>query len=275
MMLSKLAKRIDGWFIRRAGVPYLLLTRDWMINQRMDYLVRWIQQRAENVRVLDVGCGAALALVHMQERCAGKIAKYVGVDSYTDRLAVRYAFIDIPHEFVTLDLDSNWELGSFDVVFCSEVIEHILDDERLFSRLCSHLDTGGLLLMTMPRKSFIRRWARTFPGLDAVSARQDGGHVRVGYDPEELATLALKHGFKRIEQRGLGQMTARQVGRRRALMRNGEYVNTSRFNIGWLLGSRESTDINNAQCWTLAMAFERELDCSASESMPAAAQGGR
>jgi SAM-dependent methyltransferase len=73
----------------------------------------------------------------------------------------------------------------FDLVLCTEVLEHIEEDDQALDELTRVLTPGGWLLITVP----------TPP---AVS---DPSHVREGYDPHELAGMLADRGFKIVESR--------------------------------------------------------------------------
>jgi 2-polyprenyl-3-methyl-5-hydroxy-6-metoxy-1,4-benzoquinol methylase len=245
--------------LRRVGVPYALISRDWMINERMQYLTDWAVNLPGKLRVLDAGCGSGLAFAYLAGRCSAKISYYAGIDIDTSRLRWRYRGSSIPHDFVDADLDSSWRLGGFDLVFASEVIEHLIDDRRLFANLFEHLTEKGVLVITTPNKTFVQRIAQVLPGFDAVSSTQDGGHVRVGYDPEELLYLARAYPLRLISQSYIGRINFRELKRRNALRDQSDFVNTARFNPSWLI--RRALRIENVaaqdQCWSLAVAFQR------------------
>ena len=107
-----------------------------------------------------------------------------------ERLQARYEGIGIANEFHQVHLDDDWSYGEFDVVWCAEVIEHLLDDRKLLRKLRSQLHPRGILIITTPSKAFIEGMARLVPGCEAISTVQDGGHVRTGYDLEMLRALA-------------------------------------------------------------------------------------
>jgi 2-polyprenyl-3-methyl-5-hydroxy-6-metoxy-1,4-benzoquinol methylase len=260
-MLANIARRIDSFFIQHLGLPYSLATRDWMIHERMQYLTAWVGRVAGEVRVLDAGCGSGLSLLYLHKYHPNRVREYVGIDLRTERLRERYGFVGVPHRFLDVDLDSNWRLGLFDVIFCSEVIEHVIEDQRLFSRLCTHLNKQGVLVLTTPNKAFVSRFARVLPGFDAISAVQDGGHVRIGYEPAELEWFGRSNGMASVGCCGLGCMSIRQLRKRHAMMKEGQYVNTQLFNLLRLLrptgpGAPQCND----NCWTLAMVFAKKLE---------------
>jgi ubiquinone/menaquinone biosynthesis C-methylase UbiE len=70
--------------------------------------------------------------------------------------------------------------SSFDLVLCSEVLEHIADDEAALDELCRVLAPGGWLLISVP----------------TPPAVYDHNHVREGYTVADLTS--------RLRDRGLG-----------------------------------------------------------------------
>lgn len=256
-MPNKLLRAIDALLIRHLGIRYALLTRDWMIHERMRFLVHCVDREPGPVRVLDAGCGSGLALLYLYWYQRSKISSYVGLDLDTGKLRTRYDFVGIPHTFEDIDLDSSWQFGHFDLVFCSEVLEHLKEDSRLFSRLTSHLSEKGTLLVTAPHKEFIRRNAAAFPGFDAVRPTQDGGHVRMGYVPSELAEMARANGLTAIANVWLGEISQKELSGREAKRKHGDYPNMTRYNLNWIRRMNSSDYRDPERCWTLAMAFRR------------------
>ena len=268
-ILASSARSIDSLMTRLMGVPYTLLTRDWLIHERVQYLADWAGRLPNGgLRIMDAGCGAGLSFFYLQRRYASKVAYYAGIDLDTRRLRERYHRATIPHDFIDADLDSRWRLGKFDLIFASEVIEHIIEDRRLFARLCQHLTDGGVLVVTAPNKSFVRATARVLPGFDAVSATQEGGHVRIGYDPDELNAFARENSLTTISKSYLGRISMRELRKRDALRDHADFANTARFNLPWLLRRalrKEPDDAREHQYWSLAMAFRKSAQVSIRE----------
>jgi SAM-dependent methyltransferase len=256
-MANRLARAIDSLLIRQLGLRYALLTRDWMIHERMRFLVDWIDHEPGPVRVLDAGCGSGLALLYLYWYQRNKISFYLGLDLDTRKLRTRCDFIEIPHTFENIDLDSSWQFGLFDLVFCSEVLEHLNADSRLFSRLCRHLSENGTLLVTTPHKEFVRRNAAEFPGFDAVRPTQDGGHVRMGYVPSELEQMANANGLSAVGKVWLGEIGHKELSGREAKRKQGDHPNMARYNLSWIRRMNSSAHREPDSSWTLAMAFRR------------------
>lgn len=256
-MANRLSRAVDSLLIRRLGLRYALLTRDWMIHERMRFLVDWIDHETGPIRVLDAGCGSGLGLLYLYWYQRNKISSYLGLDLDTGKLRTRYEFVSIPHVFEDIDLDSSWQFGLFDLVFCSEVLEHLSADSRLFSRLCGHLSESGTLVVTTPHKEFVRRNAAEFPGFDAVRPTQDGGHVRMGYVPSELEEMAAANGLAAVGKSWLGEISRKELSGREAKRKQGDYPNMVRYNLRWIRRMNGSERRAPDRCWTLAMAFRR------------------
>ncbi len=120
-------------------------------------------------RVLDLGCGAGRFLAALGE--AG--AEPVGVE--IAQAAVDRARTNVPGADVRLLLDDAVipaGHGEFDLVWCSEVLEHIPDVSEALHEVRRVLKPGGRLLLTVPRNgpTALLRFDATFDPL--------GQHVR-------------------------------------------------------------------------------------------------
>jgi 2-polyprenyl-3-methyl-5-hydroxy-6-metoxy-1,4-benzoquinol methylase len=82
------------------------------------------------------------------------------------------------------------ELGLFDQVVCFEVIEHILDDNKLLRDLAEVTAPGGRLLLTTPNRYHV-----PFFG-ERISEVEDGHHLREGYTHDEMKQLLSEAGFR-------------------------------------------------------------------------------
>jgi SAM-dependent methyltransferase len=99
--------------------------------------------------------------------------------------------------FIEMDLrelnEVSGQLPKFDQIICTECIEHIIDDARLVRDLASMLVPGGRLLLTTPTSGHkpLRH--------EALSATEDGGHVRWGYTAQRLQELCQEANLQVIE----------------------------------------------------------------------------
>jgi len=104
-------------------------------------------------RVLDLGCGEGdFAAAAAQ---AGP-AEVLGVDVAAEAVRrARARHPDLRFERVEDALPA--QDASFDLVWCSEVLEHVLDTATLLSEARRVLRTGGLLLVTTPGHALAHR----------------------------------------------------------------------------------------------------------------------
>lgn len=105
-------------------------------------------------RALDVGCGPGDLLEELAERLPG--ARISGADVSEQSIALARKK-DPGAELFLADLTApDFEarqadrLGLFDLVVCSEVLEHIEDDALAARRLAEWLAPGGQLIVTVP-----------------------------------------------------------------------------------------------------------------------------
>jgi len=207
---------LDNSLQRVLGLPYLFASRDFNIHCRCRYLLHKLGAiEGGKLSLLDVGCGAGITLRHLAASTSGQIDRYVGIDLQAERLHQRYRDVgDIDVAFHNIDLDDDWQVGQFDVVWCSEVIEHLMDDLGLMRKMMSAAKPGGLVFMTTPCLDFVRHMGRAFPPILKTSAVQDGGHVRHGYRAADIKRLAAEAGLVVESIDGVNPLTLAETRRR-------------------------------------------------------------
>jgi ubiquinone/menaquinone biosynthesis C-methylase UbiE len=155
-------------------------------RDRRERLLR--QHLREGDRVLDLGCGTgwAAALAH-----ARGAATSVGADVAEAALArARAAHAGPQFELVPFDGPLPFDDNAFDLVWASEVIEHVADTARWLSEVRRVLGPGGRLLLTTPDHGRLRLLVggieRYCPPL--------GDHLHL-YTGRSLRTLLDEFGF--------------------------------------------------------------------------------
>ena len=129
-------------------------------------LAAWLEHQAhqagESYRVLDVGCGPKPYYPFFAERAS----EYVGVD------VVPHAAADLVGRIEELPVED----GAFDLVLCTQVLEHCDDPVRAVSELRRVTAPGGRVLASThgvqvyhPSPQDYWRW--TYAGSSASSAR--------------------------------------------------------------------------------------------------------
>ena len=214
--MMALAAVVDRVAQHALGMPYLRLTRGYDIHDRCRYLIRLVGEIRDprRLEILDVGCGGGLVLRYLHRRAPDRVSRYHGIDLRAERLEPRYRGIKLPHAFTDVDLDSDWRVGCFDLVWCAEVLEHLLDDRALFAKIVRAARPGGTIVLTTPSLAFVRAMGRHVPSLLEVRPVQDGGHVRQGYAPEDFRRFAAEHALKLLRLDGITRTGVDRVRRR-------------------------------------------------------------
>ena len=152
-----------------------LLETAFGLRKRLDYATALIRGQAPR-SALDIGCGTGAQLTtRLAQMFPG--VQFVGVDD--DAVSIQWA--NDQHQPANVRFMVPAELPAdqrFDLVFASEVIEHVEDPGGFLLWLAGRLNPGGRIFVTLPN----------------------------GYGPYELITLAhqvlarlgLIHGLKRV-----------------------------------------------------------------------------
>jgi len=150
---------------------------------------------------LDVGCGAGL----LCEPLARLGAEVTGVDAAPENAAAaathaEAAGLDIRYmagEIGALDL------GTFDLVTCMEVIEHVADKPAFLAALTAKLADDGLLILSTPNRTAASRLLLV-GAAEAVGAVPRGTHHWDDFvTPEELTELLGAAGLTVTATRGI------------------------------------------------------------------------
>ena len=180
---------LDLW-VRR-----MLVFGDPMVLDRW----RWIAPRLPTSKslVLDAGSGNGSVATNV-----GRLGHSVVALNFSESELQRCQRRN-PYPNVTFELQDLRSLGErddlrerFDVVICTEVIEHVLDDRKLMRDLAKTLKAGGQLLLTSPNLDYRPLDGREEPPYEPI---EDGRHVRKGYDDRQLRGLAQTAGLDVID----------------------------------------------------------------------------
>ncbi len=152
--------------------------------------------------VLDAGCGNGM-LTYQAYR---KGYRAVGISIKADEIARNKRLFNnhlgIPEarlSFMEFNLYNLDKLGmQFDHVICSEVLEHIRDDERVCRSFFQVLKEGGVLHLCCPNADHPDNRNHV------LDPHEKGGHVRPGYTMQSYRELLEPIGFVLQEPIGLG-----------------------------------------------------------------------
>jgi SAM-dependent methyltransferase len=187
--------------IRLVGFPATLIHGDTLVLDRWLWLRRRLPRTAGgDCRLLDIGCGTGAFTIGSARR--GYCALGLSWDSRNQAVAEYRAALSGAHSarFEVLDvrhLDERLDLrASYDVVVCCEVVEHIINDQKLFQDIARCLNTNGILLLTTPNVDYR---AITPDDNGPFCKTETGWHVRRGYSESDLKHLCEGSGLYPVE----------------------------------------------------------------------------
>lgn len=108
--------------------------------------MKMIEQVGYGQRVLDVGCSAG----YMAKRMVARECTVVGMDLDVADLDVAKQWCTSVHVGNVEDMDLPFEEGSFDVILCGDLVEHLRNPTDALARLRPFLRSGGRLVLSTP-----------------------------------------------------------------------------------------------------------------------------
>ena len=141
---------------------------------------------------LDAGCGNGAFSFYACR--VGNEVLGINIDPQQLRRAEEYReFIGIDQTQCRLKLLNIYDLKSvgikFDQIICFETLEHLMDDAAVLASFRQVINEDGVLHICTPRRN-----RKTYFG-EAISDQEDGSHVRLGYEVEDLEKLLAAAGF--------------------------------------------------------------------------------
>lgn len=147
-------------------------------------------------RVLDIGCGA------------GSLGRKIKQDINCEVSGVTYSELEAAlastclEQVLVRDLNSYdaHDLGQFDCIICSHILEHLYQPQALLNQLHDSLTADGTLIVALPN---ILHWKQRLEFIIGRFRYTDGGlmdktHFRF-FDWETAHELLKQSGFKVIE----------------------------------------------------------------------------
>lgn len=151
--------------------------------------------------MLDLGCGDGI----FSEVALASGADLIGIDA--SNVALERARKRCPQgEFELASIDGDIPLGdsSVDVVWASEVLQHVLDLQKTLSEIRRVLSSGGQLLITVPDYSLLRRLKVAIWDFDDHFG-QRAGQLR-GFTQSSLSAVIAGFDFETLELKRVGGM---------------------------------------------------------------------
>src|SRR5215213_1572559 len=142
--------------------------------------------------ICDLGCGNG----HITGRLAALGYQVTGVDASASGINIArrtYPGVEFVEAMIDRDLKN---LGTFDLVISSDVIEHLYRPSDLLNAATALLKPRGQILLGTPYHGYFKNLVLAATGkMDAhFSALHDGGHIKF-FSVSTLSKLMTTHGF--------------------------------------------------------------------------------
>ena len=144
--------------------------------------------------ICDLGCGNG----HISGRLAALGYHVTGVDASPSGIQIaRRAYPEV--SFIEGMISRDRDLGEFDLVISSDVIEHMYCPSDLLEAAQSILKPGGQILVGTPYHGYLKNLVLAATGkMDShFSALHDGGHIKF-FSVKTLSSLMRRHGFQHL-----------------------------------------------------------------------------
>jgi SAM-dependent methyltransferase len=175
----------------------LLLLRAWHVRKALKEFKK--SSSPGNLNVLDAGSGFGQYCYRISRMLPR--AKILGVDVKQEQIEDCNNFFrqigkNASVTFAVADLTQYKAVGQYHLILSVDVMEHILEDEKVFVHFSESLKPGGMLLISTPSDQ----------GGSDTDHHEEGDvhgfieeHVRDGYNKEDIREKLLKAGFSRVE----------------------------------------------------------------------------
>ncbi len=168
---------------------HVVFLRAWYVRRE---LRREITACARPIRILDAGTGFGQFAFWMAQRFRGISIDAVDIkDDYLDRVSSLFKRAGLAESarFFVDDLTRLQARGPYDLILSVDVMEHIEEDEVVFSHFARVLKPGGVVLINTPSDQ---------GGSDVQEGGEQsfiGEHVRDGYNRKDLVDKLSRAGL--------------------------------------------------------------------------------
>ncbi len=183
-------------------------------------LEKELKKRGKNLRIMDLGCECGFDIFVFATRFKKYTPTFVGVDIDPNKIVVaNQRAVDWEFPNCTFHAGNaeylEFDPSSFDIILCSEVMEHLYKPKKTLKDFHTILKPGGCLIMTTPNPDnkmgglvppgFRKKWSKWTGEKGVVEATGDEPHDYVHHIGErgvEVWVQMLKeNGFKPLELR--------------------------------------------------------------------------
>lgn len=158
-----------------------------------------------DMQMIDVGCGGGI----LSESLAKLGANVTGIDMGTEPLNVAKlhaleAGVSVNYQKITAEEKAQQNPGTFDVVTCMEMLEHVPDPASVIQACSTLVKPGGLIFFSTLNKSIKAYLLAILAAEKLLKIVPDGTHDHDKFiRPSQLIGWAEKYGLKCIDASGI------------------------------------------------------------------------
>jgi len=163
-----------------------------------------LADRYDAQTILDVGCAQGTLALLLGER--GKHVTAVDIrPSFLEYAQSRWERGDV--RFLAANIFDTPDLGTFDLVFANQIIEHVVYPAQLLRTLARYAKPGGVLVVTTPNHGYFRNPLPSYRELGDPAQHEHkqfsagGGDHFFAYTEDELRDAAKEAGLEVAEVR--------------------------------------------------------------------------
>ncbi len=172
----------------------LLLLRTWHVKKEVR---KWARGKTENIEILDAGSGFGQYVFYLSNK--NRNWNILGIDVKEEQIEDCSIFFNnigkTNVSFRMEDLTKFKTNDTYDFILSVDVMEHILEDVKVFENFHASLKPGGMVLISTPSDQ---------GGSDVHDHEHDSfidEHVRDGYNINEIQEKLKGAGFTKTEAR--------------------------------------------------------------------------
>jgi 2-polyprenyl-3-methyl-5-hydroxy-6-metoxy-1,4-benzoquinol methylase len=120
-------------------------TSNYYANYRSDILPLLPKHSS---RALEIGCGTGSTLAYLKEN--GYCDWTCGIDLFPDAIQEAALKLDLVHQCNVEEAELPIERGSIDLILCLDVLEHLVNPQKVVAYLHTLLTPGGALVASIP-----------------------------------------------------------------------------------------------------------------------------
>ena len=155
---------------------------------RNSYFLKYLNPVPQD-KILDIGCGIG----YFSKLLSDRGAEIWGID--IDPESVNICCSTIGNNFQVGNAESlNFKKNTFNKILCSEVLEHVKNDQKSLKEMFRVIRPGGTLVVTVPSIDGV--FGATIKNFMHNHADGPEKHEREGYSRREIVDLISDAGFK-------------------------------------------------------------------------------